>query len=242
MSTHTVSSFDSELATIWSVLLDMGVRAARSVEFAVEALQKGDAGIARQIVAADKSIDDLQHQLEEKAIGLIARRQPVADDLRQVIASIRIANDFERIGDLSKNVAKRTLAILDGGPLSISTIGLGTLGKRVHEALESVVAACRTRDDQIAMQVWQRDHEIDAQHTALFRELLTYMMEDPRNIGACTHLLFCAKNLERIGDHATNIAETLHYVVTGEMITSERPRADASSVQPDELPVPPWKG
>lgn len=242
MTAHTVASFDGELAALSAVLLDMGQRAAHSLEFAAEAMEKSDAAIATQLIAADRAIDDLQHQIEEKAVGIIARRQPVASDLRQLIACLRVANDFERIGDLSKNVAKRTLAILDAGPIGVSTSGLSILAARVQEALDQVIEALRTRDETQAMSVWERDHEIDAQHTSLFRELLTYMMEDPRNIGACTHLLFCAKNLERIGDHATNIAETIHYMVTGRTVIVDRPRADVSSSKLDDIPLPAWKG
>ncbi len=242
MAPHTVSSFDSDLKTLTTIILDIGTRALRSVEFATEALQTSDAHLAQQIVAGDRAIDDLQHTLEERAIGIIARRQPVAADLREIIAGIRITNDLERIGDLSKNIAKRTVAILKDGAPVVAYAGIGKLSERVHEQLESVLNAYRDRDDKGAMSVWQSDHEIDALHTSLFRELLTYMMEDPRNIGTCTHLLFCAKNLERIGDHATNVAETVHYMVTGELVSAERPRADNSSAIGNEIPLPPWKG
>ena len=166
----------------------------------------------------------LQHDIEEKAIATIARRQPVAIDLRQIVSTIRIANDLERIGDLAKNVAKRVIA-MGGQPTSVKVASsLVPLATQVHDQLAGVCAAYRQRDDDAALEVWKADGAIDTLHTSLFRELLTYMMEDPRSIGFCAHLLFCAKNLERIGDHATNIAETAHYMITGEMLSAERPR------------------
>ena len=241
-SPHMVSSFDSDLKALADIVLDMGARALRSVELATAALHKADVQVAQQIVSDDRIIDNLQHALEERAIETIARRQPVAADLREIIASIRIASDLERIGDLSKNIAKRTIAILEDGAPIFAAAGLGKLSDRVRMQLDSVLAAYRDRDDKRAMQVWQSDHEIDALHTSLFRELLTYMMEDPRNIGSCAHLLFCAKNLERIGDHATNIAETVRYIATGELMVVDRPRADASSSIANDIPLPPWKG
>ncbi|MDX2202829.1 MAG: phosphate signaling complex protein PhoU [Hyphomicrobiaceae bacterium] len=239
---HTVTSFDEDLREIAAFIVDMGIRAARSVEFAAFALRGSDTRVAQQVISADKAIDELQQDLEQKAIAVIARRQPVASDLRQIIAALRIANDLERIGDLSKNLAKRTLAILNDGAPIVGTASLMKLAERVHAQLENVLAAYKNRDDKAAIEVWKSDHEIDALHTSLFRELLTYMMEDPRNIGSCAHLLFCAKNLERIGDHATNIAETVHYVVTGEVLTLDRPRADQSSGFNEDIRLPPWKG
>ncbi|RTL69342.1 MAG: phosphate signaling complex protein PhoU [Hyphomicrobiales bacterium] len=242
MTAHTVTSFDEDLKELNAIVLDMGVRAARSVEFAAFALQNRDVRVAQQIISADKAIDDLQHDLEQKAIVTIARRQPVADDLRQIIAALRIANDLERIGDLAKNLAKRSLAILQEGTPVVGLAGLAKLSDRVRVQLDEVLAALKAHDDKAALAVWRSDHEIDALHTSLFRELLTYMMEDPRNIGSCAHLLFCAKNLERIGDHATNIAETVHYVVTGEVLALDRPRADQSSAFATDMRLPAWKG
>jgi phosphate transport system protein len=244
MTSHTVASFDVELASLTALLLEMGLHASHAVTFATEALGKSDSALAKQIIAADRAIDDLQHRIEERAVGIIARRQPVASDLRQIISCIRIANDFERIGDLAKNIAKRTLALTEAGTAAqgIATMHLGQLGERAYAALSDVTASLRTLDDAKAMAVWQRDHEIDAQYTALFRELLTYMMEDPRNIGPCAHLLFCAKNLERIGDHATNIAETIHYLVTGQPVRDERPKAEMAGLADESVQQPDGKG
>lgn len=229
MTQHTVSSFDTDLKSLDAIVLDMGVAASRAVEYSTLALQTRDAKLAQQLVANDRNIDDFQHNLEERAIGLIARRQPLASDLREIVSVIRIAYDLERIGDLAKNLAKRTIAIVGDSGVVGASASLTPLATRARDQLNRVMQAYRGRDDKAAMQVWASDKEIDALHTALFRELLTYMMEDPRHIGACTHLLFCAKNLERVGDHATNIAETVHYIVTGELLTSDRPRADATS-------------
>ena len=184
--------------------------------------------LAQQVIASDRSLDLLQQEIEEMAVATLARRAPLAVDLREVVSAMRVAGDLERIGDLAKNVAKRVIAIGDQAtPVDLST-GLGALAERVGRQLSEVLKAYAARDDTAALAVWRSDCEIDALFTSLFRELLTYMMEDPRSIGFCTHLLFCAKNLERVGDHATNIAETAHYVITGEALVAERPKGDES--------------
>jgi phosphate transport system protein len=200
MQPHTIAAYDTDLKTL-----------------------------AQRVIAGDGAIDMLQQGIEEKAISTIATRQPVAIDLRQIVSTIRIASDLERIGDLAKNVAKRVIAIGEQ-PASIKVASsLAPLAARVREQLQNVMVAYRRRDDAAALDVWRADGAIDTLHTSLFRELLTYMMEDPRSIGFCAHLLFCAKNLERIGDHATNIAETTHYMITGDMLSADRPKADGSS-------------
>jgi len=229
MPSHTVASFDADLKTLDAMITDMGERARRSLADAAEALLERDARLAKQVIAADRAIDALQHDIEERAVQTIARRQPMAIDLREVVSAMRIASDLERVGDLAKNVAKRVIAIGEQPSPANLASGLGTLATRVGEQLGDVLVAYRNRDDASAMKVWEADGAVDAVFTSLFRELLTYMMEDPRSIGFCTHLLFCAKNLERVGDHATNIAETAHFVVTGEMLAAERPKADDSS-------------
>ena len=237
VSPHTVASFDADLGTLAELIFDMGVRVGRALADATRALIERDAQLAQQVIASDRVIDMLQHDVEERAVATIARRQPMAVDLRQIVSTIRIANDLERIGDLSKNVAKRVIAIGDQPPPINFTSGLATLAARVGDQLSAALAAHRDHDDVAAVTVWRADTAIDALFTSLFRELLTYMMEDPRSIGLCTHLLFCAKNLERVGDHATNIAETAHYVITAELISVERPKADATSaINPSLLP------
>jgi phosphate transport system protein len=229
MSQHTVASFDADLEALAGMIGDMGARAGQALANATKALLERNVHLAQQVIAADRSIDDLQHQIEERAVSTIAKRQPMAIDLREIISTMRIANDLERVGDLAKNVAKRVIAIGEQpSPVTVAS-GLGTLSRRVSEQLFQVLWAYRDRNDRAALDVWRADGAIDALFTSLFREPLTYMMEDPRSIGFCTHLLFCAKNLERVGDHATNIAETTHYVITGDMLAAERPKADESA-------------
>jgi phosphate transport system protein len=229
MQPHTIASYDAELEALDELVGDMAHRAQASLDDAAAALFGGSVPLAQQVIAADAAIDLLQHGIEEKAISTIATRQPVAIDLRQIVSTIRIASDLERIGDLTKNVAKRVIAMGEQ-PASVKVASsLEPLAARVRDQLENVSAAYRQRDDAAALEVWRSDGAIDTLHTSLFRELLTYMMEDPRSIGFCAHLLFCAKNLERIGDHATNIAETTHYMITGGMLSADRPKADGSS-------------
>jgi phosphate transport system protein len=237
MQPHTIASYDAELKVLDGLIGEMADRSQSALEDAAKALFAGDVRLAQQVIAGDTAIDLLQHRVEEKAISIIATRQPVAIDLRQIVSAIRIAGDLERIGDLAKNVAKRVVAIGEQ-PASIKVAtSLAPLAERVRDQLANVAAAYRNRDDGVALEVWRSDGAIDALHTSLFRELLTYMMEDPRSIGGCAHLLFCAKNLERIGDHATNIAETTHYLITGWVLSADRPKADGSSgVDPSEGP------
>ena len=229
MKNHIVSAFDDDLRAIAADINRMGSLAHTQAVSAIEVLVGGKVEQARAVIAADKEIDAIQHQLEEKAVLTIARNQPMAIDLREIIASLRVANDLERVGDLAKNIAKRTIAIEDQAQAPKLMAGFTQLANLVLDQINEVVEAYKDRDDERAMKVWRRDGEVDALHTAVFRELLTYMMEDARNITICTHLLFCAKNIERIGDHATNIAETLHFVLTGEIITDDRPKLDKSS-------------
>ncbi len=221
MSEHTVTAFDEDLRAITGKVIEMGGHAEAIVSRAVKALLKGDRVMAQAVIADDIILDNLQFELDERAILVIAKRQPMASDLREVIGAMRIAADLERIGDLGKNIAKRAGLINDqissrklaGGLQHLTTLALG----QVKDVLDALVA----RDAEKAQQVLDKDDEIDSLYTSLFRELLTYMMEDPRNITICTHLLFCAKNMERIGDHATNIAETVGYMVTGRATVSK---------------------
>jgi len=230
MSDHIVTSFDEDLKELAQRISEVGGLAERSVDRSVRALVTVDAAVARQVIEDDDRIDELQHEIEEKAILTIARRQPMAQDLREVMAAIHIANDLERVGDLAKNIAKRVIAI--GGQFQPQQFvhGVEHLAELALEQLKNVLDSYVGRDLDQALSVWRRDNEIDVLYTSLFRELLTYMMEDPRNISFCTHLLFCAKNIERIGDHATNIAEIVHYLITGIALTDERPKKDTSSL------------
>jgi phosphate transport system protein len=225
---HTVASFDADLKVLGTMVADMGARAGRALAEATRALTERNFQLAQQVIASDRGLDLLQHDIEEKAVATLARRQPMAVDLREVVSTMRIAGDLERVGDLAKNVAKRVIALGDQAAPANLAAGLGTLSERVGQQLAAVLKAYAARDDAAALGVWRADGEIDTLFTSLFRELLTYMMEDPRSIGFCTHLLFCAKNLERVGDHATNIAETAHYVITGEALIAGRPKGDES--------------
>jgi len=225
MTDHTVRAYDDELMEIGRKITEMGGIAETMLANAIQSLVKGDTDLAQRVIATDPKLDVLEREIEEKAILTIARRQPMAIDLRALVSAIRIASDLERIGDLAKNVGKRVVAIdgqfapqkIVGGVIHISDLALD----RLHRVLD----AYAHRDVEAAMAVWNQDEEIDQLYNSLFRELLTYMMEDPRNIGFCAHLLFSAKNIERIGDHATNIAETIKYLVTGETVVTDRPRA-----------------
>ncbi|MGO4573250.1 phosphate signaling complex protein PhoU [Microvirga sp. 2TAF3] len=228
MAEHIVSSYDNDLQSLRRRISEMGGIAEKMLVDAIDALVRSDMPLAQTVIASDSRLDVLQREVEESAILTIARRQPLAVDLRETISAIRVSGDVERIGDLAKNIAKRALAI--GGQFQAHKIVVGVqhMSDLVLGQLKDVLDAYAQQDTAKALDVWQRDGAIDALYTSLFRELLTYMMEDPRNISFCTHLLFCAKNIERIGDHTTNIAETVHYLVTGETLAIDRPKNDRS--------------
>ncbi|WP_230532264.1 phosphate signaling complex protein PhoU [Microvirga roseola] len=228
MAEHIVSSYDEDLQGLRRRITEMGGIAEKMLVDSISALVRHDKALAQAVISADPRLDALQREVEENAIFTIARRQPLAVDLRETISAIRVSGDVERIGDLAKNIAKRALAIgSDFQPQKI-VVGLQHMSDLVMGQLKDVLDAYTLQDTAKALDVWQRDGAIDALYTSLFRELLTYMMEDPRNISFCTHLLFCAKNIERIGDHTTNIAETVHYLVTGETLAIDRPKNDRS--------------
>jgi len=228
MPDHTVRSYDEELTGLAQKIAEMGGLAEQQVADSVTALSTRDGGLAQRVISGDQRVDRLQHQIEDSATSMIARRQPMAQDLREIMAAIHIANDLERVGDLAKNTAKRVFAVEGNFAAQRLVVGVEHIAELSLTQLKNVLDAYASRDIAVAHAVWQRDDEIDAMYTSLFRELLTYMMEDPRNITFCTHLLFCAKNLERIGDHATNIAETVHYLISGVPLIDERPKKDTS--------------
>jgi len=229
MSEHTIKAFDTELQELARKLAEMGGLAERQVTDAVAALTKRDTAQAERVMAIDTNIDALQREIEENSILIIARRQPMAVDLREVVGALRVSNDLERIGDLAKNIAKRVV-VLDGEFRPNKVIrGVEHMTDLVLAQLKQVLDSYVRHDVAMAIEVWRNDEAIDAVNNSLFRELLTYMMEDPRNITFCTHLLFCAKNIERMGDHATNIAETVHYIVEGRSLPDERPKSDLTS-------------
>ncbi len=229
MSRHLVTSFGEELDQIDGLIRDMGDRAQTMVSMATKALLDTDLGLAQRVISDDAIMDDRQRELDERAILLIARRQPMAQDLRAVVGAIRMASDLERIGDLAKNIAKRVGAVGEKPMQQTLSHSIDRMSKMVRAQLVGVIDSYVGRDPQALVALRADDEKIDVQYTAAFRELLTYMMEDPRNITACTHLLFCAKNLERIGDHATNIAENAYYTLTGEQLPIHRPKLDEMS-------------
>src|SRR6187455_228265 len=196
-----------------------------------EQLEALSALVAQRAVGGDARIDEIQQEIEEHALKLLALRQPMAVDLRATLAAIKIANELERIGDLAKNIGKRALVLNREPPIRL-TQSLARMGRQSLAQLKMVLDAYSDRDAEAARNVWRHDEEIDELYNSLFRELLTYMMEDPRTIGLCTHLLFIAKNIERAGDHATNIAETVFHMVTGSFMRIDRPKADLTSTTP----------
>jgi phosphate transport system protein len=231
MNEHIVKAYDADLDALRSMISAMGGMVEEQLANGVAALVRRDTKLADAIVLKDKDIDILETQVEEKAILTIAKRQPMASDLRRVVVAIRIAADIERIGDLAKNVAKRTHAINDVIPRNLVS-GLSRMGQLAQNQVKLVLDAFASSDATKALEVWKHDEDLDALYNSIFRELLTYMMEDPRMIGACTHLLFATKNLERIGDHSTNIAENIYYLVHGKMLQEDRPKKDTTSVTP----------
>jgi phosphate transport system protein len=228
-STHIHSAYDEDLKFLTRRISEMGGLAEQMVGEAVRALVNGDVSLAQKVISDDAILDHAEREVGDKAILTIARRQPMATDLREIMGSIRIAADLERVGDLGKNNAKRVIAVQGTGvPRSLAR-GIEHLSELALVQLKEVLDVYTSRSPDKAVSIRERDEEIDAMYTSLFREMLTYMMEDPRNITTCTHLLFCAKNIERIGDHATNIAETIYYMATGSQPEGERPKDDTAN-------------
>jgi phosphate transport system protein len=226
MNEHTAKAFDVDLQDLSRMVAEMGGLAEKQIADSIDALAKRDAVRAERVIAADAAIDNLQREIEERSVQTIARRQPMAVDLREIVSALRIANDLERIGDLAKNIAKRVIPITaDFHPQKLIR-GVEHMAALVLTQLKQVLDSYAGQDIDKALAVWKGDQEIDAMCTSLFRELLTYMMEDPRHITFCIHLMFSAKNIERMGDHATNIAETVYFMVQGRPITDERPKGD----------------
>lgn len=225
MPQHIVQRFDDELKKLSTLIVQMGGLAESQLAAAVDAIVRRDSKLAEEVVQGDSKIDALRDQVDDFAIEMLARRQPMAADLRVIVAALRISSEIERIGDYAKNVAKRAVA-LNQAPLVRPVHAIPRMAALVQALIKDTLDAYITDDAAKADAVWARDEEVDDLYTSLFRELLTYMMEDPRSITPCTHLLFIAKNIERIGDHATNIAELIHYTVLGEMPKDDRPKGD----------------
>jgi len=227
-SEHIVKSFDEELKQLSQVIAQMGGLAEAQLQMAIDALSRRDSDLASEVVQHDARINALENQVDSMTVRMLALRQPMAQDLREVVAALKISGAIERIGDYAANVAKRVLT-LSQLPQVRPVHAIPRMGRLAQELLKEVLDAYVDHDAEKALRVWQRDEELDEMYTSLFRELLTYMMEDPRNITPCTHLLFIAKNIERIGDHATNIAETIHFLVRGRPLEATRPKGDESS-------------
>jgi phosphate transport system protein len=226
MSEHIVRSYDQELELLDKKIAQMGGEVEQELAQGFDALERRDPKLAEAVAASDRKVDALESEIQELTIRMIARRQPMAVDLRHIMTVLKIAGDLERTGDLAKNLAKRALAISgENHPKPLMT-GLKHMVELALSQLKDVLDAYAERDADKAIAVWRRDERIDSMYNSLFRELLTYMMEDPRNIGLCTHLLFAAKNIERVGDHTTNIAEDIHYLVHGVALADDRPKGD----------------
>src|SRR5258707_4574230 len=228
MSEHIVKSFSEQLEMLANAVAQMGGLAEAQFANAIEAIAKRDGKLAETAIGTDDRVDRIQQTIEDLALKLLALRQPMAVDLRTTLAAIKIAYELERIGDLAKNIGKRALVLNREPPIRL-TQSLARMGRQSLTQLKMVLDAYSDRDADAAKSVWRHDEEIDELYNSLFRELLTYMMEDPRTIGLCTHLLFIAKNIERSGDHATNIAEVVYHMVRADHLANERPKADTTS-------------
>jgi phosphate transport system protein len=224
---HIVSAYDKELESLREIIARMGGIAESQIADAVDVLYKRDREAAKIVIAADKQLDDLEMQLEHDAITILAKRQPMAADLRAIVSALKMSADIERIGDYAKNIAKRVEAISTGEIRIVRTIG--NMALLVQKMLKDLLDAYVDNDADKAFDVWSRDEAVDELNNSMFRELLTYMMEDPREITAATHLLFVSKNIERMGDHVTNMAEIVYYLVKGEVLADDRPKNDMSS-------------
>lgn len=226
---HIVKAYDEELASLDQLITDMTEKVKTLLTESVTSLVKSDDKLAKDVIKADKEIDAMQASIDQQATMLLALRQPMAADLRMIIASLRVSNDLERMGDYAKNISKRTLTLSKVTLMSATARSVQRMSKMAGDMIDDVLKAWTERDVELALKVIESDEEVDMLHTSLFREILTYMMEDPRNITACTHLMFIAKNIERIGDHATNIAEQLYFVVEGKPFDEGHISLDESS-------------
>jgi phosphate transport system protein len=228
-SEHTIKAFDADLHDLRRMLIEIGELVKSQITDAVAALTKRKKALATQVISIQSRVDALHRHLEEQAIVTIARRQPMAVDLREVVSLLRILADLKRMGELTKNIGKRVLEVTDAAlPSRRLTLGVKRLGSLILGLFTAVLDSYAEHDVAKALGVWSGDKDVDDLYASLVRELLTYMMEDPRHITSCLHVMFCAKNLERIGDHATNIAESVYYVIEGHTIADERPKGDST--------------
>jgi phosphate transport system protein len=222
---HIVSAFDEDLVQVQARISEMGGLSEELLSKALESVQGRDAGLARQVIERDRALDAMEMALEDSVIKVIALRQPVAADLRVLIAAMKIASTLERIGDLSKNIAKRAIPLSSARPIKLTT-SIVRMGRQTLTQLSDVLNAHASRDVDLAVQIWNQDYEIDELYNAIFREVVTYMVEDSRLIGVGAQLMFIAKNLERIGDHTTLISEMVYYIVTGKPLGDDRPKGE----------------
>jgi phosphate transport system protein len=227
-SEHLAKSFEDELKRLHTMISRMGGLAEAQLADAIRAVTDRDSDLAAEVVKGDPQVDDLEREIDDLALRILALRQPMAVDLRAILSALKISAELERIADYAANVAKRSIALNQVAPIR-PVSAIPRMGQVVKEMIKDVLDAYVHADLDKAVRVWSRDEELDEMYSSLFRELLTYMMEDPRNITASTHLLFIAKNIERIGDHATNIAETVYFLVKGVPLRETRPKGDASS-------------
>ncbi|HYC15275.1 MAG TPA: phosphate signaling complex protein PhoU [Stellaceae bacterium] len=237
VSEHIVKSYDEELRRLDNALTQMGGLAETQIATAIDAVMKRDSHLATEVVEADPRVDQLEAEIEQLAIRLLALRQPMAVDLRQILSALKTASDLERVADYAANVAKRSI-VLNQTPPVRPAFSVPRMGRLAQAMIKDILDAYVERDADKALLVWARDEELDEMYNSLFRELLTYMIEDARNITPCTHLLFIAKNIERIGDHATNIAETLYFMVHGYPLQQSRPKRDQTSLASGPEPMP----
>tara|TARA_B100000475_G_scaffold201083_1_gene187354 strand:+ start:1891 stop:2595 length:705 start_codon:yes stop_codon:yes gene_type:complete len=226
---HIVKDFNEELSQLDNLLAEMGGLCEAQLSKAMEAMVKRDVDLASAVIEGDRRIDDLEKQVDSLAINLIALRQPMAADLRMIIASLKVANNLERVGDYAKNIGKRTIALSKSPVISNTANSIQRMSNMVEGMIKNALDALINRDSQRAKDVRISDQEVDQMHSSLFKELLTFMAEDPESISTCTHLLFIAKNLERVGDHMTSVAEQIVFIVEGEILDDERPKKDKTS-------------
>ena len=228
-NTHIVKSFDQELSQIENMILEMGGLVENQITQSVIALNNRDTELAEKVRRGDKAVDALESKIDDLTLRTLAIRQPLAADLRNVICALKVASNLERIGDYAKNIAKRSLVLGETNVVAGAGKTIRRMADMVQKMVSDVLDAYTKKDLVMADEIRLRDEDVDHLHNTLFREQLTYMMEDPRNITPCMHMLFIAKNLERMGDHATAIAEQIHYVVTGSLPEENRPKGDITS-------------
>ena len=226
---HIVKDFNEELSQLDNLLAEMGGLCEAQLSKAMEAMVKRDVDLASAVIEGDRRIDELEKEVDSLAINLIALRQPMAADLRMIIASLKVANNLERVGDYAKNIGKRTIALSKSPVISNTANSIQRMSTMVEGMIKNALDALINRDSQRAKDVRISDQEVDQMHSSLFKELLTFMAEDPESISTCTHLLFVAKNLERVGDHVTSVAEQIVFIVEGEILDDERPKKDKTS-------------